>query len=201
MTTASCTSPTAPSPRSSARCAVRSKAAVFTLHAQERAADATPEQSNGPGWLLTEFGATTDTADLARITADANANLVGWIYWQWINYADPTGSHSSALWPPRQATPSQLRVLSETYPSAVAGTPLSMAFDPTTAQFILRYLPDHTITAPTVIVVPVAAHYPHGYCPQVTGGRVASKPGASRLDIENTATSAAVTVSVTAGTC
>ena len=61
-----------------------------------------PEQPGGPGWLLTEFGATTDTADLARITSDADASLVGWIYWQWINYDDPTGSHSSALWPPRR---------------------------------------------------------------------------------------------------
>ncbi len=177
------------------------ESAVFTLHAQERAVDATPEQPNGPGWLLTEFGATTDTADLARITAAANANLVGWIYWQWINYADPTGSHSSALWPPRQATPSQLNVLSETYASAVAGTPLSMSFDPATARFTLDYLPDPTITAPTVIVVPVAVHYPHGYCAQVTGGRITSEAGATRLDIENTAPSAAVTVSVTAGSC
>ena len=136
------------------------EAATFTLHAQERAADATPEQANGPGWLLTEFGATTDTADLARITADANANLVGWIYWQWINYADPTGSHSSALWPPRQATTSQLSVLSETYPSAVAGTPLSMSFDPMTARFTFSYLPDPTITAPTVIVVPRSGPLP-----------------------------------------
>ena len=74
-----------------------------------------PDQPDGPGWLLTEFGATTDTADLARITSDAAANLVGWIYWQWIDYDDPTGSHSSALWPPRAATASQLNVLSETY--------------------------------------------------------------------------------------
>ena len=73
-----------------------------------------------------------------RITSDANANLVGWIYWQWINYDDPTGSHSSALWPPRTATPSQLHVLSETYASAVAGTPTSMSFDPTTGAFSLH---------------------------------------------------------------
>ena len=94
---------------------------VFTQHAQERSNDATTQQPGGPGWLLTEFGATTDSADLARITSDADANLVGWIYWQWINYDDPTGSHSSALWPPRAATASQLDVLSQTYPSAWPG--------------------------------------------------------------------------------
>ena len=112
---------------------------VFTQHGGERANDATAAQPGGPGWLLTEFGATTDTADLARITSDANANLVGWIYWQWINYDDPTGSHSSALWPPRAATASQLQMLSETYASAVAGTPTAMSFDPTTGAFTLRY--------------------------------------------------------------
>ena len=111
---------------------------VFTQHAQERANDATTQQPNGPSWLLTEFGATTDTADLARITSDAAANLVGWIYWQWIDYDDPTGSHSSALWPPRAATASQLNVLSETYPSAMAGTPTSTSFDPVTGAFELR---------------------------------------------------------------
>ena len=174
---------------------------VFTQHGQERADDASPRQPGGPGWLLTEFGATTDTADLARITSDANADLVGWIYWQWINYDDPTGSHSSALWPPRKATASQLSVLSQTYASAVAGTPTSMAFDPTTAAFALRYRSNPRITAPTVIVVPLSTHYPHGYCPRVVGARVASRPGASRLDLENGARATTVTVSVTPGSC
>jgi endoglycosylceramidase len=174
---------------------------VFTQHAEERAEDASPDQPGGPGWLLTEFGATTDTADLARITSDANAALVGWIYWQWINYDDPTGSHSSALWPPREATASQLDVLSQTYASAVAGTPISTAFDPTTAAFTLRYRSNPRVTAPTVIVVPVSTHYPHGYCARVVGARVTSRAGASRLDLENNARATTVTVSVTPGRC
>jgi endoglycosylceramidase len=174
---------------------------VFAQHSQERANDASTQQPGGPGWLLTEFGATTDTADLARITSDANANLVGWIYWQWINYDDPTGSHSSALWPPRAATGSQLQVLSETYPSAVAGTPTAMTFDPKTAAFTFRYQSNPKITAPTVIVVPVSTHYPHGYCLHVSGARATSPPDATRVDIENGNTAAPVTVSVTQGAC
>ena len=114
-TTASCTCPNGPEPPNFATVCGPLENFVFTQHAQERANDPSPEQPGGPGWLLTEFGATTDTADLARITADANANLVGWIYWQWINYDDPTGSHSSALWPPRPQTAAQLQVLAETY--------------------------------------------------------------------------------------
>ncbi len=174
---------------------------VFTQHDQERVDDSTPEQPGGPGWLLTEFGATTDTADLGRITSGADANLVGWIYWQWINYDDPTGSHSSALWPPRAATASQLNVLSQTYASAVAGTPLSMSFDPTTAAFEFRYRSDPRITAPTVIVVPAATHYPNGYCARATGGRVTSRPDATHLDVDAGATAHDVTVSITAGRC
>jgi endoglycosylceramidase len=174
---------------------------VFTQHNDERANDATTEQPGGPGWLLTEFGATTDTADLTRITFDANTNLVGWIYWQWINYDDPTGSHSSALWPPRSATNAQLQVLSETYASAVAGTPTSMYFDPTTGAFTLRYRSNPTITAPTVIVIPVSTHYPHGYCLRTTGAGATSRPDANRVDIENGARAASVVVSVTRGAC
>jgi endoglycosylceramidase len=174
---------------------------VFAQHNAERANDRTAEQPGGPGWLLTEFGATTDTADLTRITFDANANLVGWIYWQWINYDDPTGSHSSALWPPRSATPSQLQVLSETYASAVAGTPTSMYFDPTTGAFTLHYRSNPTITAPTVIVVPVSTHYPHGYCLRTSGARATSRPDATRIDVENGSRAASVVVSVTRGAC
>jgi len=174
---------------------------VFTRRSQERANDATAEQPKGPGWLLTEFGSSTDTADLARITSDANANLVGWIFWKWINYDDPTGSHSSALWPPRADTGKQLQVLSETYASAIAGTPTSMAFDPHTGAFTLRFEANPKITAPTVIVVPVSTHYPHGYCLRVTGARVTSRHGASRVDIKNGRVADTVDVSVSRGSC
>lgn len=174
---------------------------VFDQHSGDRANAATPAQPGGPAWLLTEFGATTDTADLARITTDANNHLVGWIYWQWINYDDPTGSHSSALWPPRPATPSQLQVLAQTYASAIAGTPTSMSFDPATGAFSLRFRSNPKITAPTVIAVPTSTHYRHGYCLTVAGAHVTSRPGASRVDLQNGPRPAQVSVSVTAGTC
>jgi len=174
---------------------------VFTQHDQERATDSSTEQPGGPSWLLTEFGATTDTADLTRITADANANLVGWIYWQWINYDDPTGSHSSALWPPRKETAAQFHVLAETYASAVAGTPTSMTFDPTTGAFDLHYRSDPKITAPTVIAVPLSTHYPHGYCLKVTGAHETSQPGAARIDLRNGSEATDVSVALTAGAC
>ncbi len=76
-----------------------------------------------------------------------------------------------------------------------------MGFDPTTAAFEFRYRSDPRITAPTVIVVPVSTHYPHGYCLQVTGAKVTSKPGAPRIDLRNGSSPADVSVSVTAGSC
>lgn len=192
--------PNGPEPPNFATICAPLERLVFTQHHQEADNAATPYQPGGPGELLTEFGATTDTSDLARITSDANASLVGWIYWQWINYDDPTGSHSSALWPPRKATPSQLHVLSQTYAAAIAGTPSSMSFDPSTAAFSLHYRANPKVTAPTVIVVPISTHYPHGYCLRVSGARVTSQPGAGHVDLTNT-TADEVNVTLTAGRC
>lgn len=193
--------PNGPEPANFASICGPLEKAVFSIHAKERVNDATPSQPGGPGWLLTEFGSTTDTADLNRVTSDANAALVGWLYWQWINYDDPTGSHTSGLWPPTTATPAQLQVLSQTYPSAIAGTPTAMSFDPTTAAFSLTYRVHRRTSAPTVIVVPVSTHYPKGYCVHTSGAQVTSRPDATRLDLKNRAGAKAVTVSLTAGRC
>ncbi len=174
---------------------------VFTESGQDRANDVSKAQPEGPGWFLTEFGATTDAADIGRIVADADADLVGWMYWQWLRYDDPTGSHDSGLWPPGPATEAQLDVLSETYAQAVAGTPTSMGFDPQTASFHLTYEADHHVSAPTVVFVPVARHYPQGYCARATGGRVTSAPSATHLTVQNDPGATTVTVTVTAGRC
>jgi len=174
---------------------------VFTERSAERARDSTPEQPGGPAWLLSEFGATTDTADLARVTADADAHLTGWMYWQWLDYDDPTGSHTSGLWPPSTRTAAMLDVLSRTYASAVAGTPTAMSFDPLSGRFRLQFRADPRITAPTVIFVPVSTHYPRGYCASVTGARITSVPGAPHLDVENGPGDGVVTVSIAPGSC
>lgn len=175
---------------------------VFTEHAAQARRDTTSEQQGGPATLLTEFGATTDAADLGRITADAEAHLVGWMYWQWLDYDDPTGSHTSGLWPPSPPTAAQLEVLDRTYAAAVAGTPTSTSFDPSSARFTLAYRADPTITEPTVVTLPLAEHYRDGYCATTTGGAsVTSAPGAAHLDVVNGPNAADVTVTVTAGSC
>jgi endoglycosylceramidase len=174
---------------------------VFTQHQLQGSRDATAAQPGGIPTLLTEFGATTDAADLARITADADAHLTGWMYWQWLHYDDPTGSHDSGLWPPTAPIPAMLGVLSRTYPSAIAGRPSSTSFDPSSGRFTLRYRSDPRITEPTVIFVPVAGHYAGGYCASATGARITSAPGATHVDVENGTTAADVTVTISAGHC
>ena len=170
--------PNGPEPAGYAQDCPPAEEKEFAESAGDRANDASTAQPDGPGWFLTEFGATTDAGDIRRIVADADASLVGWMYWQWLRYDDPTGSHDSGLWPPGPATETQLDALSETYAQAIAGTPTSMGFDPETAAFHLSYHADHRVKAPTVIFVPVARHYPHGYCASVIGGRVTSAPSA-----------------------
>ncbi len=174
---------------------------VFTERTAERTADTTPEQPGGPAWFLSEFGATTDADDVGRITADADDELVGWTYWQWIRYDDPTGSHDSGLWPPSRATDPLLPVLSRAYASAVAGRPTTLSFDPSSGVFTLQYRADPRITEPTVVVVPVAEHYGGGYCATVSGGRITSAPGAEHLDIVNGRGATDVRVSIVPGRC
>ncbi|HLX89924.1 MAG TPA: cellulase family glycosylhydrolase, partial [Acidimicrobiales bacterium] len=174
---------------------------VFTQHASQSAADAGAAQPGGIPDLLTEFGATVDAADLGRITADADAHLTGWLYWQWLLYDDPTGSRTSGLWPPSAPTPAMLDVLSRAYPMAVAGTPLSTSFDPASGHFSLRYRVNAGITEPTVVYLPLATHYPHGYCATASGGRVVSAPGSSYLDVDGPATGGVVVVTVVPGVC
>jgi hypothetical protein len=80
---------------------------------------------------------------------------------------------------------STARVLSRVYPQAVAGTPLSFSFSPSTDQFDMAYTPNHRIHAPTLIFVPTALHYPHGYCVHTTGARVTSARGSDLLQVAN----------------
>lgn len=174
---------------------------VFNEHVEQARNDATPEQPGGLPTFLTEFGATTDVADLARVTADADAHLIGWTYWQWLLYDDPTGSHTSGLWPPSGPTASMLSVLSQAYPTAVAGTPLSTSFDPGSAVFHFSYRNDPHIAQPTVIFVALSTHYPYGYCADVTGGRISSAPGSQYLDVEGPSTTSVVSVTITPGPC
>ena len=127
--------------------------------------------------------------------------LVGWTYWSWKYYADPTGSAREALVLANGHLRATARVLSRTYPEAIAGIPRSMSFDPTTGAFHLAYRPDHSVHAPTVIFVPTQLHYPGGYCARATGARIVSGAGGPYLELVNADRGHSVRVTVQRGSC
>ncbi len=173
----------------------------LALRAEDLREMASPAQPGGPAWFVSEFGASSDPVLVAAFTARANAHLVGWAYWSWRYYADPTGSAAESLLMADGRLRSTARVLAQTYPEAVAGRPTSISSDPATGAFRLRYVPGHALHAPTVIVVPAAVHYPSGYCATVRGGTVVSGRDSALLEVRNAAHGSTVQVTVTPGPC
>ena len=161
----------------------------------------TPRQPGGPAWLMGEFGATQSSALLEQTTSNADLEQLGWIYWAWKYYDDPTGSSDEALAAPDGRPGPTAAVLAQVYPEAVAGRPVSFSFDPETARFQLVYVPSNRVRAPTVIAVPRAGHYPSGFCTTVEGGRIISAPGADELLVANERSAALVTVTLDPGRC
>ena len=162
-------SPVTGNPTNAAACAAQDEHSLG-VRASDRPEMASATQPGGPAWFVTEFGATSDPQLLASITAAMDAQQVGWAYWAWKYYGDPTGSAAESLVMADGRLRSTARVLSRAYPQAVAGTPLSFTFSPSTDVFDMAYVPNHRIHAPTLIFVPTELHYPHGYCARITGG-------------------------------
>ena len=168
---------------------------------EDRSELASAAQPNGPAWFVTEFGASSDPTLLATLTAEMDTQQVGWCYWSWMYYADPTGSAAESLLMADGRLRSTARVLSRAYPQAIAGIPISFSFSPSSDVFRLSYVPNHRIKAPTVVFVPTQVHYPHGYCATSQGARVTSAAGSELLELRNDRTGHRVTVSVTPGRC
>lgn len=151
------------------------------------------------GWtsLLTEFGASDDLADLADVTALADQHLVGWQYWHYKEWGDPTtesqesGGQGMFTDDADLSTLKQAKadILIRAYPRATAGTPLSWL--PLGDAFLYWYRPARGVTE---IVMP-ARHFPRGYTVKLEGpARVVSKPGAAVLLIRSTGSAGSVSV-------
>lgn len=123
--------------------------------------------------LNTEFGATDDSTALRRIVELAEEHLVGWMYWQYKNFDDPTtgGEGEQGLFRDDgdlgTLKEDKADVLVRPYPRATAGLPLELSFDDRTARFEYVYEPDPSIGAPTEIFVP-SRHF--GSCRPDTSG-------------------------------
>ncbi len=167
---------------------------------QERVRLSTPDQPGGPAWFMSEFGATRSVPLLTAVTANADALGLGWSYWAWKYYNDPTGSSQEGLVSHSGKLEPSAAVLSRTYPQLVAGIPVGYYFDPKSGAFSLTFSPFHSTHAITSIFIS-SSHYPNGYCAKVTGGRIVSTPGASHLLVTTERSATSVSVSVVAGRC
>jgi len=144
----------------------------------------------GAGSLLTEFGATDDLTDIGRVASLADRYMVGWTYWQYKGWRDPTGNPSGESMfrsdrKLRSLKRQKATLLIRTYPQAVAGTPVRYSYDPSTGAFSLVYRADPSILAPTRIFVPVARRYHGRYRVIARGATVLSRPDAPILLLRN----------------
>lgn len=191
---------------------------VMSNESSARASAASRYQPGGPAWFMSEFGAGENTTDLTRVADLANHNLLGWTYWQWKQYGDPTGGSTEGLVTsnapcsspqcrqsnlPDTVDPIKARVLVQPYAQAVAGTPTSTSYDPSTRVFHLTYRPRSSVTAPTIVFVPVNSLwdvYPDGYCVSASRVTVTGQGTDHLLLSDPTSSTASVTLGP-AGTC
>jgi endoglycosylceramidase len=193
-------SPVTGNPTNVVACAAQDTRSL--IHREEdRPLMASQAQPGGPAWFVSEFGATSSPSLVESFTSQADARLVGWAYWSWKYYQDPTGSSLEALVTSTGRLRSTAQVLSETYPEAIAGTPVSMSFDDATGTFQLVYKANDRVRAPTVIFVPIQRHYANGYCARSSGATVISKPGSGLLEAVNLQRAGVVSITVTSGGC
>lgn len=158
-------------------------------------------QSNGPAIFMSEFGATTSPALAGFDTEWAGLNQVGWAYWAWKYYDDPTGSSAEGLVQPDGSYTPIVSVLSRTYPQEVAGIPTSIVFNPFTSAFAMNYTPSLSAQGVTSVAIAASQHYPKGWCAAVRGGQITSSPGATHLTVQTSGHPLQVSISVTAGAC
>ena len=145
-------------------------------------------QSSGPAIFMSEFGATTSTSLVGFDAEWAGLDQLGWAYWAWKYYDDPTGSSAEGLVQPDGNYTPIVTVLARTYPQEVAGDPNSILFNPFTGAFNMVYAPTLSAHGVTSIVIPASQHYPNGWCAAVKGGRITSQPGATHLTVRRPVT-------------
>jgi endoglycosylceramidase len=168
-------------------------------------------EAQGIPAFMTEFGATSDQAQILAPMQGADQNLIGWTEWAYSGQGDITTSASppsseSLVYNPADPliganiNTANLDTLAEPYPQAVSGTPESYSFDNGTFQFSYSTdeadgLGNFPAGSQTTISVPTV-EFPDGYQVSVTGGEVVSPPNAAELVIASNSGASTVTVTV-----
>jgi endoglycosylceramidase len=157
--------------------------------------------------LLSEFGATSDVAELQAVVTYADAHAVPWLEWAYCACGDPTGSGrvESVVYNPKRpprgsnVNRSTLAALDVPYALRTAGTPVSSSFDLASSTFRYTYATASVLTgrreAGETIIYVSPLHYPHGYRAKVVGGRVVSR-SSRRLVVRPRHGAATVTVTL-----
>ncbi len=172
-----------------------------SLRTADRLSMSTKDQPGGPPWFLSEFGATADAPLLDEVTQVANGIGLGWSYWSWKYYNDPTGSAHEALVSAKGRLHPTALVVSRPYAQAIAGKPVATSFDADDQSYALSYIASAHPKAPTVIYVDGPLQYRGGYCALTQGGRITSLPGARHLEIVARRAKAPVRVTITPRRC
>jgi endoglycosylceramidase len=126
--------------------------------------------------LMTEWGATDDVNAIAIDADVADEHQMGWMYWAYKHWDDPTTADAAQGLFADDADLStvkvdKLRQLVRTYPQATAGALGSYDYDPGTGAFTMTYTADPAIHAPTrIFVSPVTS--PHGFDVVASAGDV-----------------------------
>jgi endoglycosylceramidase len=172
-------------------------------------------QAQGIPAFMTEFGATSDQAQISAPMQGADSNLIGWTEWAYSGQGDITTSASppsseSLVYNPElpptgtNVNTANLDTLAEPYPQVISGTPTSFSFANGTFDFSYSTeeadgMGSFAAGSQTTISVP-AVEFPNGYEVSVVGGHVVSAPDAPELVIASNAGASTVSVTVTAAT-
>ena len=149
----------------------------FSADRHRHALDQSERMDAAP--LMTEWGATDNIKAVGIDAAAADEHLMGWTYWAYKRWNDPTTADTAQGLFTDDADLStvkqdKLRQLVRTYPQAIAGTPTSYSYDPDSGLFRFTYVPDRTIKAPTqVFVSPLTS--PKGYDVTASGATYSKK--------------------------
>lgn len=170
-------------------------------------------QAHGIPAFMTEFGATSNQAQILAPMQGADQHLIGWTEWAYSGQGDittsanPPSSESLVYNPADPPTganvnTANLHTLAEPYPQLISGTPQSYSFANGTLQFSYSTseadgLGSFPAGSQTTIAVP-SVEFPSGYQVSVTGGEVVSAPNAAELVIASNPGASAVSVTVSA---
>ena len=159
--------------------------------------------------MMTEFGSTTDVAYLQDMVARADREMVPWLEWSYCSCGAPTDTGQPGIVvdpakPPRGSNlvAGTLGALVEPYPQVIAGTPQSWSFDRASRTLSVRYSTTRAsgrgrfaARSLTEVATPPLV-YGGRYGVTVSGGAIASRRGASVLEIAACRGARAITVTV-----